>query len=183
MQKENWRCLDSWVEALRLGLERQTDIKPIQIQIKIAVAWIPQRELSGLFVCPSDSVFWIRVPRPILNRYRTQSKHWCCLDSSDLLVCSADSVFWKGVSRPISNRYRIQRENGFCLDYRCARALRLAFMTFRFDVLDGSFRPNPNRYRIQNKSYCCLDSCEVAFRLAFMIFRFDFLDRSFRLLI
>ena len=127
MQKENWRCLDSWVEALRLGLERQTDIKPIQIQIKIAVAWIPQRELSGLFVCPSDSVFWIRVPRPILNRYRTQSKHGCCLDSSDLLVCSADSVFWKGVSRPISNRYRIQRENGFCLDYRVCESSRTCF--------------------------------------------------------
>ena len=127
MQKENWRCLDSWVEALRLGLERQTDIKPIQIQIKIAVAWIPQRELSGLFVCPSDSVFWIRVPRPILNRYRTQSKHWCCLDSSDLLVCSADSVFWKGVSRPISNRYRIQRENGFCLDYRVCESSQTCF--------------------------------------------------------
>ena len=127
MQKENWRCLDSWVEALRLGLERQTDIKPIQIQIKIAVAWIPQRELSGLFVCPSDSVFWIRVPRPILNRYRTQSKHWCCLDSSDLRVCSSDSVFWKGVSRPISNRYRIQRENGFCLDYRVCESSQTCF--------------------------------------------------------
>ena len=127
MQKENWRCLDSWVEALRLGLERQTDIKPIQIQIKIAVAWIPQRELSGLFVCPSDSVFWIRVSRPIFNRYRTQSKHWCCLDSSDLLVCSADSVFWKGVSRPISNRYRIQRENGFCLDYRVCESSQTCF--------------------------------------------------------
>ena len=182
---------------LKLFLQRMAKESPSVIQqnhdteckVKTDVAWIPGWELSDLLLWVSDLRFWIGASRPISNRYRIQSKNCCCLDSwvagTYPTVCYDLQIQFSGKEFP--DRYQTDTESNAKMDFAwitgCARALRLAFMTFRFDVLDRSFRPIPNRYRIQNKSYCCLDSCEVAFRLAFMIFRFDFLDRSFRLLI